>query len=38
MNQLVILTLVRNRMEDIKEELLAEQLHPVLAGNLREVS
>ena len=34
MYQLVVLTLVRHCMEDIKEQLLAEQLHPVLAGNL----
>ena len=34
MNQFVVLTLVRHCMEDIKQQLLAEQLHPVLAGNL----
>ena len=38
MNQLVVLTLVRHCVEDIKEELLAEQLHPVLPGHLREES
>ena len=35
MNQFVVLTLVRHCMEDIKQQLLAEQLHPVLAGDLR---
>lgn len=35
MDQLVILALVSHCVEDIKEELLTEQLHPVLAGHLR---
>ena len=34
MNQLVVLTLVRHGVDNIEEKLLAEQLHPVLAGNL----
>ena len=34
MNQLVVFTLVRHGLKNIKEKLLAEQLHPVLAGNL----
>ena len=38
MNQLVVRTLVRYCMEDIKEEFLAEQLHPVLTGHLGEES